>query len=95
VIYGNYDSGLVTLTNALAAATALNTRVIVVLLVNLTTQIQTATVQDGVGGIYVPTIELQPLQVLPLEFNGVLFSGGVKWNAGANGVVNGQVMGFQ
>lgn len=95
MIYGNYDSGLVTLTDTLAAVTAIDTRVMVIMLINLTTLIQTVTVTNGAGGVYVPTMELRPSEARALNFGGILFAGGVKWNAGAAASVNAQVMGFQ
>lgn len=90
-----YDSGLETLPDTLGVVTAVDTSVSKILLINLTTEIQTINIKDGAGRSYGTDIELKPNEVRTIDYGGAVFASGVKWFAGLGAAVNGQVMGSQ
>lgn len=92
----NYDSGLIAMPAVDTLVTAVATKVEVLLLVNLTTELQAVTVTDNAGAplTYVAGRELEALEVLPLLLGGLSMAG-VRWHAANAGAVNAQVRGYQ
>lgn len=87
-----FDSGLVPLTDTLAALTADAIEVARVILCNLTTSAQTVTITNTAGGFYLKDFPLQGRMTVALDFGRALVNG-VKWKAGANASVNAQLVG--
>lgn len=87
-----YDSGLVTLPDALTVLTALTVRVLGILLCNLTANAQVVTVTDTAGNKRLNAYPLQGNSTVFVDLGGVSLVG-VKWQAGAAASVNAQLVG--
>lgn len=87
-----YDSGIVTLTDTIAALTTDTIQAASLLLCNLTTSAQAVTVTDTAGNYYLKDFPLQGKMTIVLAL-GAMSLVGVKWKAGANLAVNALLVG--
>lgn len=92
-----FSQAFVLVPSANTAVAAATTCVETIVLTNVTTSVQTITITDNQGSPVTAfnAFPLQPGATVLLPLNGVSFTSGIKWQAGAASSVSGAILGYQ
>jgi hypothetical protein len=92
-----YDSGMLALPTSSTAVTSTATCVEAVVLVNVTSAVQTVTLTDNQGtpAVYLTGFQIPANSTLVYELHFARLASGVKWSATNASSVNGQIVGYQ